>query len=275
MSRLELRARQVVDGVMNGMHRSPHRGFSVEFSEHREYVPGDELRHLDWQAYARSDRYYIKLFEQETNLRATLAVDCSASMKFGNKLEYAKHLAACLAYLLSLQQDLSGLVAMDDAIRVEIPPASSPAHLDRLFRALDALQPGRGTAIPEHLHQLAERLPRRSLVILISDLWTDETLLKGLQHLRHRKHQAMVLHLLDPAEIDLPYEQYVTLEDLESGEKLQIDPRDLRSVYREQVQSHLSGIRRSCNDCDVEYHQVLVDEPYDRALVRLLNRRAT
>lgn len=274
MSRLELRARQVVDGVMNGMHRSPHRGFSVEFSEHREYVPGDELRHLDWQAYARSDRYYIKLYEQETNLRATLAVDCSASMKFVNKLEYAKHLAACLAYLLSLQQDLSGLVAMDEAIRVEIPPGSSPPHLDRLFRALDALQPGRGTAIPEHLHELAERLPRRSLVILISDLWTGDALLKGLQHLRHRKHQAMVLHLLDAAEIVLPYEQYVTLEDLETGEKLQIDPRDLQGVYRQQVESHLATIRRACNDCDVEYHEMLVDVPYDRALIRLMNRRS-
>jgi uncharacterized protein (DUF58 family) len=140
MSRLQITARQVVEGILTGLHKSPHRGFSVEFSEHREYVPGDELRHLDWKAYARSDRYYIKLSEQETNLRATLVLDTSASMKFGNKLDYARHLAACLAYLLSMQQDLAGLVAVDDSIRVELPPGSSPAHLDVLFRHLESLE---------------------------------------------------------------------------------------------------------------------------------------
>ena len=147
VSKLQFTARQVVEGVITGLHKSPHRGFSVEFSEHREYVAGDELRHLDWRAYARSDRYYVKLYEQETNLRATLVLDSSASMKFGGKLDYAKHLAACVAYLLSTQQDLAGLVAVDEQVRVELPPGSSPAHLDLLFHSLERDRSGQGNVV--------------------------------------------------------------------------------------------------------------------------------
>lgn len=156
VSNLQLTARQVVEGVITGLHKSPHRGFSVEFSEHREYVAGDELRHLDWRAYARSDRYYIKLYEQETNLRATLVLDTSASMKFAGKIDYARHLCACIAYLLSMQQDLAGFVAVDESIHVELPASSSAAHLDRLFKALEAIQPGTTSDLPRHLHTLAE-----------------------------------------------------------------------------------------------------------------------
>jgi len=275
MSKLQFTARQVVEGVITGLHKSPHRGFSVEFSEHREYVPGDELRHLDWQAYARSDRYYVKLYEQETNLRATIVLDTSASMQFGAKMDYGRHLAACLAYLLAHQQDLVGFVALDSEIRLQIPPGSSPAHLDLLFRHLDALQPGQGTALAWGLHQLAERLPRRSLLILISDLWTDPAeFTKALQHLRYRRHQALVLHLLDEAELNLPYDRQVTLQDLETNEKLQVDPRDIREAYKEQVQAYLSTVRRCCADTDIEYHPLYVHEPYDKALVKLITRRS-
>jgi uncharacterized protein (DUF58 family) len=275
MSKLSFMARQVVEGVITGLHKSPHRGFSVEFSEHREYVPGDELRHLDWQAYARSDRYYVKLYEQETNLRATLVLDTSASMLFGEKLDYGRHLAACLAYLLSHQQDLAGLVTMDDQIRTELPPGSSPAHLDRLFRQLEAVEAGRYTNLAAGLHQLAERLPRRSMVILISDLWVEpEQFTKALQHLRYRRHQGMVLHLLDQNELDLPYDRQITLQDLETGEKLPLHPADIRETYKQQVQEYLNTVRRCCSDSDVEYHQMLVQEPYDRALIRLINRRS-
>lgn len=274
ISKLQLTARQVVEGVLTGLHKSPHRGFSVEFSEHREYVAGDEIRHLDWRAYARSDRYYIKLYEQETNLRATLVLDTSASMTFGNKLDYARHLAACLAYLLAHQQDLAGLVAVDDQIRVELPSGSSPAHLDLLFRHLEALKPGQQTNLAHQLHSLSERLPRRSLVILLSDLWLDpDELVRSLQHLRYRKHQAIVLHLLDRNEIDLPYDGKLTFQDLETGEKLQVDPSEMRESYRQQVQAYLATVRKVCNDSDVEYHDMYVDEPYDKALVRLLSRR--
>jgi uncharacterized protein (DUF58 family) len=274
VSKLQLTARQVVEGVITGLHKSPHRGFSVEFSEHREYVPGDELRHLDWRAFARSDRYYIKLYEQETNLRATIVLDTSASMRFGNKIEYAQHLAACLAYLLAMQQDLAGLVAADETVRVELPPASSPAHLDRLFKALESVQPDKSTKLIDQLHNLAERLARRSLVILISDLWVDEpALVQALQHLRYRKHQVMTLHLLDRAELELPWDGQVTLEDLESAEKIQIDPRELRESYRAQVERYLASVRRACNDCNAEYHMMMTDVPYSKALVDLLARR--
>ncbi len=274
MSKLHLSARQVVEGVITGQHKSPHRGFSVEFSEHREYVAGDELRHLDWRAYARSDRHYIKLYEQETNLRATLVLDNSASMHFAGKLDYGRHLAACLAYLLKIQQDLAGLVAVDDSVRIELPAGSSAAHLDRLFRELERLPAGTGTNLAHQLHGLAERLPRRSLVILISDLWLDaDELSRALQHLRYRKHQGMVLHLLDKAEIDLPYDRQITFQDLETDEKIQIDPSELRDTYKLQVQQYLSSVRRVCNDCDIEYHAMFVNEPYDKALTQLMNRR--
>jgi len=275
MSRLQFIARQVVEGIITGLHKSPHRGFSVEFSEHREYVPGDELRHLDWRAYARSDRYYIKLYEQETNLRATIVLDTSMSMQFANKMDYGRHLAACLAYLLANQQDLAGLVTVDDTIRLELPPASSPLHLDRLFKALEEAEPGRYTTLAQSIHQLADRLPRRSLVILISDLWLDsDQLVHALQHLRYRHHQGLIIHLLDKAEIDLSFDRQVTLQDLETGEKLQINPADLRETYRKNVQQYLNDIRRCCSDSDVEYHPIYVHEPYDKALVQLITRRS-
>jgi uncharacterized protein (DUF58 family) len=274
VSKLQLTARQVVEGIITGQHKSPHKGFSVEFSEHREYTPGDEIRHLDWKAFARSDRYYIKLYEQETNLRATLVLDTSNSMTFGGKLDYGRHLCACLAYLLSIQQDLAGFVAVDDSIKVELPPGSSAAHLDRLFTALETVKAGKETDLPNQLHALAERLPRRSLVILISDLWVDPAqLVKALQHLRYRKHQGMVLHLLDRAEIDLPYEKQITLEDLETGERLQINAGDLREQYQQQVQEYLSEVRRACTSGDSEYHTIFTDMPYEKALVQLLSRR--
>ncbi|QOV89829.1 DUF58 domain-containing protein [Humisphaera borealis] len=276
MSGLELSARQVVEGLFIGQHKSPHKGFSVEFSEHREYVAGDDVRHMDWRAYGRADRYYIKLFEQETNLRATIVIDTSASMTFGTptKIDYARHLAACLAYLLSKQQDLAGLVAVDESVTAELPPGSSAAHLDRLFKALEAIKPGVGTELSKQLHALSERLPRRTLVILISDLWTEpDEFIKALQHLRHRKHQAMVIHLLDRAELDLPYDRMVTLEDLETKERLQINPADVRENYKQQIGEYLTKIRRVCADTDVEYHDLFVEEAYDKALVKLLARR--
>ncbi len=278
LSKLAFTARHAVEGAISGMHKSPHRGFSVEFSEHRNYTPGDEPRHLDWRAYARSNRYYIKLYEQETNLRATLVLDNSASMQFGGKLDYAKHLAACLAYLLAGQQDLAGLAAIDESVVVDLPPASSPAHLDRLFRELEMLPPGKGTDLPNQLHAMIERLHRRSMVIILSDFWVNpDELFKALQHLRYRKHQGILLHLLDPAELDLSGEAYnkqITLQDLETGEKLQVDPADLRPTYVQQMQKYLTDLRRGCNDTEVEYHALMVNEPYDRALVRLLSRRA-
>jgi uncharacterized protein (DUF58 family) len=176
---------------------------------------------------------------------------------------------------LSTQQDLAGLVTVDESIRVELPPGSSPAHLDRLFRALETVEAFDSTQLSKQLHGLSERLPRRSLVILISDLWLEpDELVRALQHLRYRKHQGMVLHLLDRAEIDLPYERQMTFQDMETGEKLQVDPRELREVYKKEVDTYLARVRRACNDSDVEYHTMFVQEPYEKALVRLLARRS-
>lgn len=277
MGRLELFARQVVEGVITGMHKSPHRGFSAEFSEHRNYVPGDEMRHLDWRVYGRSDRFYVKLFEQETNLRATIVLDNSASMRFGNKLEYGRHLAACLAYLLAMQQDLAGLCAVDESVRIDLPPGSSSAHVDRLLRSLETLEPGTTTDLPRQLHALAEKMHRRSMVILISDLWVDtDELFRALQHLRYRKHQAIVLHLMDDAELNLggaEFAKQVTLEDMETGEKMAVDPADIRESYTKQIEAHLASLRRGCNDSDMEYHAINVRIPYDKTLVDMLNRR--
>lgn len=274
IGQLQLVARQVVEGVITGLHKSPHRGFSVEFSEHREYTPGDELRHLDWRVYGRSDRYYIKLYAQETNLRATLVLDTSASMRFANKIDYGRHLCACMAYLLASQQDMVGLVGIDEKVNVQLPPGSSPAHLDRLFKELELLDVGKATNLATGLHELAERLPRRSLVILVSDLWTDpDELSHALQHLRYRHHEGMVIHLLDRAEIDLPYDRQVTLQDLETGERIQVDPAELRPTYCKHVQDYLATVRRACSNSDIEYHAVYCSEPYDKALVRIISRR--
>lgn len=276
-SRLEVSARQVVEGFVTGRHKSPHKGFSVEFSEHREYSPGDEIRHMDWRAYARADRYYVKLYEQETNLQATLVIDTSASMGFGtptSKIDYARHLAACLAYILSQQQDLAGLVAIDESVAMELPSGSSATHLDRLFRSLEALAPRGTTALPQQLHRVCDSLHRRSLLILISDFWSDpDELARSLQHLRHRRHQAMLIHLIDRTELDLAFDSRVTLEDMESGERLPIEPGDIRETYKQQINDHLDKVRRACGETDVAYHAVYVDEPYEMALVRLLARR--
>ncbi|HWE04639.1 MAG TPA: DUF58 domain-containing protein [Tepidisphaeraceae bacterium] len=275
VSKLQFMARQVVEGVITGQHKSPHKGFSVEFAEHREYMPGDEIRHMDWRAYARSDRYYVKLYEQETNLRATLVLDTSGSMRFGEKFDYARKVAACLAYLLSTQQDLAGMSAIDAAVRWEMPPGSSPSHLDRMFKAMEALEPGNSTDLANQLHGLAERLPRRSMVILLTDLWVEPAdLVKALQHLRYRKHQGMVLHILDRAEIDLPYDRMLTFQDLETNEKIQVDPRDLRDTYKQEVEKFITAVRKACTDSDVEYHEMFTDVPCDRALVRLMSRRS-
>jgi uncharacterized protein (DUF58 family) len=275
MGKLEFITRQTVEGVITGQHKSPHKGFSVEFAEHREYVAGDELRHLDWKAYARSDRYYIKLYEQETNLRATIVLDTSGSMKFGGKFEYARRLAACLAYLLAKQQDLAGLCAIDESVRWEMPPGSSPSHLDRMFKAMETLEAGKTTDLPNQLHGLAERLPRRSMVILLTDLWVEPAdLIKALQHLRYRKHQGMVLHILDKAELDLPYDRMLTFQDLETNEKIQVDPVELRETYQQQVAEFIASVRRACTDSGVEYHDLVTNVPYDKALVRLMSRRS-
>jgi uncharacterized protein (DUF58 family) len=303
LRRLELTVRGVVEGTFAGLHKSPHKGVSIEFAEHREYVPGDEIKHLDWTALARTDRYYIKQYEQETNLRATICLDASASMGFGNaappppppepkskkaktpspagtnKFEYAAVLAASLAYLLSTQQDFVGLTAFDTDIRLDIPQGNGPSHLDQLFKGLEKLSPGKPTNVAQTLHHLANKIPRRGLVILISDLLDDpDQILLALQHLKHARHQMIVLQILDRAETDLMaggYNRPVTFEDMEDGTRLQIDPKLIREDYRREFATFLDQVKTRCGQFRIDHVLAFTDVPWDEQIREVLRRTST
>lgn len=287
LRRLELTVRGVVEGVYAGLHKSPHKGFSIEFAEHREYVPGDEIKHLDWTVLARTDRYFIKQYEQETNLRATICLDASASMAYGaasllvagrreehvSKFAYGCVLAASLAYLLAMQQDVVGLTVFDDAVRLEIPQGNGPSHLDQMFTQLEKITPGHATAIADTLHALANRIPRRGLVILISDLYdAPDKLFQALQHLRHARHQMILLQVLDRAETDLAYNRPVTFQDMEDGSRLQIDPKLIREEYRKEVQAFLNEVKRKCGQFRIDHLLAFTDVPWDQQIRELLRR---
>jgi uncharacterized protein (DUF58 family) len=279
MRNLSLLARQAVEGFISGLHRSPHKGFSVEFSEHREYSPGDDLRHLDWVAWGRSDRYYIKQYEQETNLRAYVLLDASASMDYRlsggqTKFEYGCFLAACLSYLMCRQQDVVGVIAFDEDVRFHLPPGSTPSHLDRVFRRLEDLRPGKGTAIGSTFHKLAASIAKRGLVIIISDLYDEPSeILRALQHFVFKKHQVMLFHVLDPSELDFPFQKMLSFVDLETRDKLQVDPRTVREAYLREVQAFVELYRKECSDRNIEYALTPTGTPYDRMLLDYLARR--
>ncbi len=279
LSNLSVVARQAVEGFVSGLHRSPHHGFSVEFAEHREYSPGDDLRHLDWVAYARTDRYYIKQYEQETNLRCYVLLDVSASMTYSHgrgptKLQYASYLAACLSYLMARQQDMVGMVAFDEKVRFHLPPGSTAAHLDRLFKNLQDLSPGTGTALAETCHSIAERIDKRGLVIILTDLYEDPAeVLNALQHFAYKKHQVMLLHVLDKAEMDLPFGKTVSFVDMETGEKALVNPAAIREAYKQELADFIALYRRECGDRNIEYVLTSTDTPYDRMLLDYLARR--
>jgi uncharacterized protein (DUF58 family) len=275
---LQLVARTLVEGFVSGLHRSPHHGFSAEFSEHRPYTPGDDLRHLDWVALARTDRFFVKRYEQETNLRAHVLLDVSGSMDYGSgaltKLQYGCYLAAIMAYLMVRQQDLVGLVCFDRRIRSYLAPAGSPSHLDRLFNQLEQIRPGRTTSVSNTFHDLAERIGKRGLVIVMSDLYDDPAaVMRGLRHFRHRKHQVVVFHILDQAELYLPFSRLATFVDKETGQRLQIDPKLIRDRYRREVEHFLTVIRRECNDSAIDYLPTDTTTPYHHTLRAYLASR--
>jgi len=279
LKNLSLLARQAVEGFISGLHRSPHHGFSVEFSEHREYAPGDDLRHLDWIAWARSDRYYVKRYEQQTNLRAYVLLDASASMNYSHrggptKFQYGCFLAACLSYLMCRQQDVVGMVAFDQKVRFHLTPGSTAAHLDRIFRYLERTEPGRGTAVASTFHDLARTIAKRGLVIVISDLYDDPArTMRALQHFVHKKHQIIVFHVLDRAELSFPFTKVVSLVDMETHQRLQIDPRYVKQAYLDEVNRFVEWWRRECADRSIEYILTPTDVPYDRMLLEYLARR--
>ena len=237
LTRLDLTARLVVEGFLTGLHRSPYHGFSVEFAEHRQYMPGDPLRHLDWRVLAKSDRKFIKQYEEETNLRSMLLVDTSASMGYGShgvtKLDYARQLAAALAYLMLRQNDAVGMFAFATGRAELIPPRSTLGHARPLLLLLERLTPGGTTDFASSLHSLAERMTRRGLVILISDLLDDpERIAQAIHHFRHRKHEVLVFHVLDPQEVAFDFEREAVYVDLETGERVTTRPQELRTDYR-------------------------------------------
>ena len=279
LARIDLRARLVVEGFLTGLHKSPYHGFSVEFAEHRQYMPGDPLRHLDWKVLAKSDRKYLKQYEEETNLRATLLVDTSASMAYSShgltKLDYARQLAASLAYLMLRQKDAVGLFAFANGKGELIPPRSTPSHLRQLLVVLERLQPAGGTDFASSLHALAERVRRRGFVILLSDLLDDPERIAGaIHHFRHLKHEVLVIHVLDPQEIAFQFDREATYLDLESGDRITTRPQELRSDYRAQVRSWMERIRQFCVEKEADYVSVTTDMPYDRALLEYLSKRA-
>ena len=286
LARLELVARSVMEGFVSGRHRSPHKGFSVEFAEHRQYTPGDDLRNLDWRVLARKDRYYIKQYVEETNLRATILLDASGSMGYSgeqaavfegrrlSKLEYAQYIAAVLSYLLIGQQDAVGMVTFDSAIRSYLPARARASQVRAILEQIDATAAGNDTGLAPVFHEIAERIPRRGLVIVLSDLFGDTAeLLKALHHFRYRKHEVIVLHIMAEEELFFPFDSFTEFIDLESPRHVDVDPKTLRASYLDRVRRFLKEISAGCGEISADYVPLSTKTPFDKALSDYLARR--
>ncbi len=278
--RLELLSRLVVEGVMSGLHKSPFKGFSVEFAEHRQYGPGDEIRHIDWRAYGKTDRYFVKEFEEETNLRAYLVVDTSGSMGYAgrtaSKLEHARQLAAALAYMMIKQRDAVGLATFDTEVRSLVPPRTAPGHFSVLCNTLERAEVGGETPLSQVLHKMAGRIQRRGFVIILSDGFDNlENLVSALRHLRHRKHEVLFLQVLAPEEEEFPFRSPVQFRNLERGDDLvRLDPAAVRKTYLEKFQAHCRGLAEQLRAMRADYHRVSTAVPPDQVLLNYLAARA-
>ncbi len=279
ISNLYLRARWVVEGMMSGIHRSRSKGFSVEFEEHREYSPGDEIRRIDWKALGKFDRYFIKEYEDETNLRAYLLLDSSASMDYASngitKFDYGCTLTASLAYLILKQQDAAGLVTFSSQIDSFIPPKAKRGYLMEILQALEGRRPGGETKVGKILDEIAGTMRRRGMVILMSDLLDEpEEILKGLRLFRFKGNDVIVFHLLDTAEIELPFDGNVLFEDLEQANlRVTADPQAIRKVYRKVVEDFIEQMRKQCHENSIDYQLLSTSTPLDHALVSYLSWR--
>lgn len=276
---LELVARSVVEGFISGLHRSPHLGFSTDFAEHRQYMPGDDVRHLDWKLLARTDRLYIKKYQADTNTQITILIDASASMSYGSsevtKLQYAQFLASSLAYLGVRQHDSVGLDAFNEGIVEHVPPLSKTGHLRTILGVINRLQAGSTTQLSEQLHRVADRLKRRGVVVLISDFYDDpESIIQGLEHLRFRGNEVIVFHLMDRQELEFDFPDAVVLEDSETEEQLHVIPDALRDEYLRAIQAHIDRLREGATRNRIDYELLKTSEPLDTALASYLNRRA-
>lgn len=281
MKQVSVVARGVVEGFVTGLHKSPYLGFSTEFAEHREYSPGDDLRHLDWKLFGRTDKHYVKVFEEETNVRCYLLLDVSGSMGYRgkrsgglSKLEYACYLTGALAYLMIRQRDPVGLVAFSGEIERLIAPRASAQHLGLILQTLEEIRAGGHTSVGETFHFLAERMRKRSLVVIISDLLDDrEAVRRAVHHFRHRKHEVLIFHVLDADEMDLPFNRLVDFVDMETGERMQVDSAYIRQEYVRSIQEFTRSIRRMAAEAACEYVPAATDVPYDLMLGRYLALR--
>lgn len=284
LANMELRARMVVEGFITGLHKSPYHGFSVEFAEHRQYMPGDEIRRIDWKVYGKTDRYYIKQYEEETNLKSYIVLDASESMSFSSsphgsgvrltKSAYASYIAASLAYLMVQQRDAVGLMTYDDAVRSVIPPHATKAHLRRILLELEHLTPSNKTKTGFALHRLAERMTRRGLVIVLSDLLDDPAqVLTALKHFRHNHHEVLVMQILDPFEQSFAFGGDAIFKDVETGEQLATQPYQLQRAYQKEMKGFLERYKRECRANNIDYVLLDTSMPFDTALVNYLNKR--
>lgn len=279
MKNLAMVARGVVEGSISGLHASPYKGFSVEFAEHREYTAGDDPRHLDYKMLARTDRLYIKQYEEETNMRVQILLDTSASMGYCHeskitKLQYGSYLTAILAYLMTRQQDSVGLTTFDTKIGLDMPARSSPRHFNEMMQRLEALEPGEETDLADVLHLLANRFKKRCLIVIISDLYDDpDEVMRALHHFHHRKHEVIVFNVFDKAEIEFPFIDTIAFHDLETNEKIQIDPAYVRDAYREQIDGFIEGYRRACAESNIDYVMTDTSVPYDFMLSKYVAKR--
>lgn len=278
ISSLELLSRTVVEGFIAGLHRSPFTGFSTEFAEYRQYMQGDDLRYLDWKLLGRTDRYYIKKYRADTNTQCHILLDVSASMKYTSngvtKLQYAQFLAASLAYLANKQQDAVGLTAFDNSVRIHVPALNRSGHMRTIFGWLERLEAGNQTDLPKMLHDAAERISRRSIIIVLSDLYADpDAILQSLQHLKFKGNDVNLFHILDKNETDFDFFEPVLMEDSETEEEIHVLPDLVESAYRNAITDHIEKIRTGATVNKIDYHLITTDMPIDHALFTFLAGR--
>ena len=278
LNSISMKAKLVVEGYIIGQHRSPYHGFSVEFSEHRSYEPGDEVKHIDWKLYGKTNRLYVKRYEEETNLRTHLILDTSRSMSYTSnkisKLEYGSYLLAALSYLMISQQDAAGVVLFDEKIRSFIPPKSTPSHLNTLLNVLDVPEPGNNTKIESVLHQMAERINKRGLVIIISDLLDEpKNVLNGLKHFRHKKQEVILFHILDRNELEFEFDSRTKFVDMESDEEITTDPWHIKNDYKNLILEIQKYYRRNCRLNKIDYVSLFTDDSLDKGLSEYFNKR--
>ncbi len=277
---LELRARSIVEGYVSGVHRSPYHGFSIEFAEHREYAQGDDLRYVDWKVFGKTDKFYLKQYEEETNLVSHMLIDTSESMRYRSaeaplsKLEYAQCVAASLSYLILQQQDSVGLVTFDSEVRALINASANPSHLKQLLYVMENSRPQRKTRTGPIFHDLAERLKRRGLVLILSDLFDDvPSMMAGLKHFRHRRHEVVVFHVLDPAELEFPFRQTTLFRGMEELPDVLTDPRALRGAYLDEFGKFVQSVRKGCRAERIDYVLLRTDQSLEIALSSYLASR--